>query len=73
MAAGSAAAVTAAALLALRPAGDDGFPTDPVGVLALAAASTGAAVTAARLTVTRSPGSPRRSSSCCSPAAGVAC
>jgi hypothetical protein len=28
--AGSAAAVTASALLALRPAGDAGFPTDPV-------------------------------------------
>ncbi|MGW2149786.1 hypothetical protein ACWCOT_36145 [Nonomuraea bangladeshensis] len=50
MAAGSAAAVAASALLALRPAGDDGFPTDPVGVLALAAASTGTAVAAARLT-----------------------
>ncbi|MEU8175624.1 helix-turn-helix transcriptional regulator [Microbispora hainanensis] len=47
--AGVAGGVAVAALLAFRRAGDDGFPTDPVGVLALAAGATGAAVAATRL------------------------
>ncbi|WP_157099513.1 hypothetical protein [Microbispora sp. ATCC PTA-5024] len=47
--AGVAGGVAVAALLAFRLAGDDGFATDPVGVLALAAGATGAAVAAARL------------------------
>ncbi|MFI7617956.1 LuxR C-terminal-related transcriptional regulator [Nonomuraea terrae] len=48
--AGVAGAAAVAVLLALRLAGHGGFPTDPVGVLALAAASTSAAVAATRLT-----------------------
>ncbi|MDA0634035.1 LuxR C-terminal-related transcriptional regulator [Nonomuraea sp. MCN248] len=48
--AGTGAAVAAAALLALRLAGHDDFPTDPAGVLALAASAAGAAVAATRLT-----------------------
>lgn len=47
--AGVAGGVAVAALLAFRLAGDDGFPTDPVGVLALTAGATGAAVAAIRL------------------------
>ncbi|GII66674.1 hypothetical protein Skr01_67590 [Sphaerisporangium krabiense] len=47
--AGVAGGVAVAALLAFRLAGHDGFATDPVGVLALAAGATGAAVAATRL------------------------
>ncbi|WP_308193496.1 helix-turn-helix transcriptional regulator [Nonomuraea sp. MG754425] len=50
LAAGGAGAAAVAALLGLRLAGHGGFPTDPVGVLALATAATGAAVAATRLT-----------------------
>ncbi|MFG1751189.1 helix-turn-helix transcriptional regulator [Streptosporangium sandarakinum] len=47
--AGVAGGVAVAALLAFRLAGHDEFVTDPVGVLALAAGATGAAVAATRL------------------------
>ncbi|MEV4321657.1 helix-turn-helix transcriptional regulator [Microbispora rosea] len=47
--AGAAGGVAVAALLAFRLAGHGGFATDPVGVLALAAGATGAAVAATRL------------------------
>ncbi|MEV4299569.1 helix-turn-helix transcriptional regulator [Microbispora rosea] len=47
--AGVAGGVAVAALLAFRLAGHGGFATDPVGVLALAAGATGAAVAATRL------------------------
>ncbi|MFG2077166.1 helix-turn-helix transcriptional regulator [Nonomuraea maritima] len=49
MAAGGAGAATVAALLALRLAGQDGFPTDPVAATALALAAAGAAVADGRL------------------------
>ncbi|MGW0060638.1 helix-turn-helix transcriptional regulator [Streptosporangium sandarakinum] len=47
--AGVAGGVAVAALLGFRLAGHDEFVTDPVGVLALAAGATGAAVAATRL------------------------